>query len=283
MYKQLFEKIRTGKWIIECGQYMKIAVITVAGRSSRFNEGILEENKKLKAVYYESNEKDTLLYHLLVKCSYADKIILVGGYKIDDLRCYCHSLENEIKNKIVIVYNHRFIDLGSGYSLYLGLEEAFKSNPTEILFVEGDLDIDNESFKKVVDAEKTVLTYTYEPIYANKAVVLYKNDKDQYRYAFNSSHGLLTIGSPFSCILNSGQTWKFTEIDKLQNANKQFFETAKEETNLLIIQDYLDSGVDVDIIPLNRWTNCNTRDDFKKIFSYWEEENEDFDRAPCHS
>lgn len=251
---------------------MKIAIITVAGRSSRFNEGIPEENKKLKAVYHEGSVKNTLLYHLLMKCSYADKIILVGGYKVDELKSYWLSLEDEIKNKIEIVYNPRFIDLGSGYSLYLGLEEAFKSNPTEILFVEGDLDIDNESFKKIVDAEKSVLTYTYEPIYANKAVVLYKDDKDQYRYAFNSSHGLLTINSPFSCILNSGQTWKFTDIDKLQNVNKLFFETAKEETNLRIIQDYLDLGVDVDIIPLNRWTNCNTRNDFKKIISYWEEE-----------
>ncbi len=251
---------------------MKIAIVTIAGISSRFNEGIPEENKKLKAVYHEGNEKNTLLYHLLMKCSYADKIILVGGYKVDNLKNYWLSLEDELKDKIEIVYNPHFEDLGSGYSLYLGLEEAFKSKPTEVLFVEGDLDIDNESFQKVVKAEKSVLTYTYEPIYANKSVVLYKDDKNQYRYAFNSSHGLLTINSPFSCILNSGQTWKFTEMDKLQQANKSFFEVGKEDTNLRIIQNYLDSDVDVDIIPLNRWTNCNTRNDYKKILSYWEEE-----------
>lgn len=251
---------------------MRIVIITIAGISSRFNEGIPEENKKLKAVYHEGNEKETLLYHLLMKCSYAAKIILVGGYKVEDLKDYWLNLEDEIRDKIEIVYNPHFEDLGSGYSLYLGLEEAFKSNPTEILFVEGDLDIDNESFQKVVDAEKSVLTYTYGPIYANKAVVLYKDDQGQYRYAFNSSHGLLTIDSPFSCILNSGQTWKFTEIGKLQKANKQFFETTKADTNLRIIQNYLDSGVDVDVIPLKCWTNCNTRIDFKKIVSYWEDE-----------
>ena len=89
---------------------------------------------------------------------------------------------------------------------------------------------------------------------------------------FNSSHGLLTIDSPFSCILNSGQTWKFTQVNKLKAANDLFFENAKEDTNLRIIQNYLDAGVEVDLVALNRWTNCNTRDDYRKIVSYWEEE-----------
>lgn len=251
---------------------MKIAIITIAGMSSRFNEGIPEEDKKLKAIYHEGDRRQTLLYHLLVKCSYMDKIILVGGYKLADLEYYCHSLDEGLRNKIEIVYNPHFEDLGSGYSLYLGIEEALKNNPTEALFVEGDLDIDNESFRRVAKAGKTVLTYTYEPIFANKAVVLYKDDKEQYRYAFNSSHGLLTLSSPFSCILNSGQMWKFTEMDKLKRANEQFFETAKADTNLRIIQNYLDSDVKADIIPLDRWTNCNTRADYRKIVSYWEEE-----------
>ncbi len=251
---------------------MKIAIITIAGISSRFNDGIPEENKKLKAVYHEGNDKETLLYHLLLKCAYADKIILVSGYKAEDLKSYRLSLEDELRDKTEIVYNSNFEDLGSGYSLYLGLEEAFKNNPTEILFVEGDLDIDEMSFQRVVEAERSVLTYTFEPIYADKAVVLYKDDKDRYRYAFNSSHGLLEIDSPFSCILNSGQTWKFTDIEKLKQANKDFFEKEKSDTNLRIIQNYLDSGVEAEIIPLNRWTNCNTRNDYKKILSYWEKE-----------
>lgn len=251
---------------------MKIAIITIAGISSRFNEGFAEEDKKLKAVFHEGNDKETLLYHLLMKCFYSDKIILVGGYKVDDLKDYLLALDNELRYKIELVYNSHFKDLGSGYSLYLGLAEAFKSNPKEILFVEGDLDIDNESFARVVEADKSVLTFTCEPIYANKAVVLYKDDKDKYRYAFNSSHGLLTIDSPFSCILNSGQTWKFMDIEKLKLANKRFYENAKTDTNLRIIQNYLDLGVEVELLPLNRWTNCNTRDDYRKIISYWEEE-----------
>ena len=251
---------------------MKIAIITIAGISSRFNEGIDDNNKVLKCLYTEGGKEETLLYHLMKKCSYADHIILVGGYKFEDL---CSFYKNELIQEfpsVTLVLNEFYSNFGSGYSLYLGIQAAIKHNPSEILFVEGDLDIDNESFDRVVDDDKSVLTYTYEPIYANKAVVLYKDDKDQYRYAFNSSHGLLTIGSAFSCILNSGQTWKFTEVDKLKIANEKFFEMAKEDTNLRIIQNYLDAGVEVDLVPLDRWTNCNTRDDYRKIVSYWEEE-----------
>ena len=251
---------------------MKVAIITVAGISSRFNEGIEEDKKVLKCLYTEGGKTETLLYRLMKKCAYADHIIVVGGYKFDELNAF---YENEVKEEfpnVTLVFNDHYSDLMSGYSLYLGIQTAIKFNPSEILFVEGDLDIDDVSFLSVVKANKSVLTYTYEPIYANKAVVLYKDDKEKYHYAFNSSHGLLTIDSSFSCILNSGQTWKFTEIEKLKNANEEFLKSAKADTNLRIIQYYLDAGVDVELVPLNRWTNCNTREDYRKILSYWKEE-----------
>ncbi|WP_027216552.1 DUF6564 domain-containing protein [Butyrivibrio fibrisolvens] len=256
---------------------MKVAIITIAGISSRFNKDIPENEKRLKAVYYEGDSKNTLLYHLLLKCDFADKIVLVSGYKADSLGEYITSLSKELRDKIIVVHNDHFEDLSSGYSLYVGVEEAFRHEPDEILFVEGDLDIDDISFDKVISTLGNVLTYTYEPIYANKAVVLYKDDKDHYRYAFNSSHGLLTIDSPFSCILNSGQTWKFTEMDKLKKAADSFCEEAKGDTNLKIIQNYLDQGIEVRIVPLDRWTNCNTREDYRKIVKYWEAENEETD------
>ena len=251
---------------------MKISIITIAGISSRFNEGIEEDKKVLKCLYTEGGKEKTLLYHLMKKCSYADRIILVGGYKFEDLCSFYKSDLVEKFPNVTLVLNEHYSDLGSGYSLYLGIRTAVKYNPSEILFVEGDLDIDSESFDMVVASDKSVLTYTYEPIYANKAVVLYKDDKNQFRYAFNSSHGLLAIDTAFSCILNSGQLWKFTEIEKLKAANDEFFETAKGDTNLRIIQNYLDAGVEIDLVPLKRWTNCNNRDDYRKIVSYWEKE-----------
>lgn len=249
---------------------MRVAIITNAGISSRFNEGVPEEQKKLKAIYTEGNNTDTLLYHQLLKCAYADKIILISGYKADSLYEYCDSLEEELSDKIIIVHNDHYKDLGSGYSLYLGLEESFKHNPAEILFAEGDLDIDDRSFAKVISCHKSVLTYNFEPIFSNKAVVLYQDGQGRYQYAFNTSHGLLSIDSPFSCILNSGQIWKFTDIEALKKANDKFLKEDKADTNLRIIQGYLNQGVDVELVPLLRWTNCNTREDYHKIISYWE-------------
>ena len=253
---------------------MKVAIVTVAGISSRFNEGIPENEKILKAIYTETSYKGTLLYHLLKKCSFADQIVVVGGYKFEDL--YTYYVENlcESFGNVVFIKNEHFADLSSGYSLYLGIKEAVRLKADEVLFIEGDLDIDGESFDKVVRSEKDVLTYNHEPIYADKAVVLYKNDKEHYQYAFNSNHGMLTINVPFSCMLNSGQLWKFKDIDALSVANEKFYDENKAGTNLVIIQNYIDRrGSDrFDLIGLKRWTNCNTRQDYRKIVSYWEDE-----------
>ena len=51
---------------------MKVALITVAGISSRFNEGIPEERKVLKAIYSERDGAPTLLSHLVGQCAYAE-------------------------------------------------------------------------------------------------------------------------------------------------------------------------------------------------------------------
>ncbi len=252
----------------------KMAIITVAGISSRFNEGVPENQKVLKCLYNNGDDKDTLLYHLMKKVCYCDRIIVVGGYKYHDLENYYYQFLSKEFPNVVMVENQHYTDLASGYSLYLGIQAAINYNPSEILFVEGDLDIDNESFKKVVEEPATVLTYNYEPIYANKAVVLYKTEHKGYRYAFNSSHGMLTIDDPFSCIFNSGQTWKFTDIKALRMAN-EFFESAdKSGTNLAIIQKYIDliDGDSIKLIPLKRWTNCNTRSDYIDILNYWRNE-----------
>ena len=226
---------------------MKITVITVAGISSRFNKDFHEDEKILKCLYYDENPKDTLIYRMIQKTS-------------------------DLKEKINLVYNDHFDDLSSGYSLYLGIREALTkfSDIEEILFVEGDLDVDMESFQKVIDSPNNVITINHEAIYSNKAVVLYQNGEDKYVYAFNSDHGLLSIDEPFKAIFNSGQIWKFNDMDILKIANDNFKEYLITDTNLGIIQKYFDMTDDsIDVIPFNHWVNCNTREDYQIIKKYW--------------
>ena len=259
---------------------MKIAIITVAGISSRFNKDIPEENKILKCLYYEENPKETLLYQMLRKLDSYDKTIVVGGYKYSDLEGYVsNSLPKDMLEKILLVDNPHYDDLSSGYSLYLGIKKALDvfEDIEEILFVEGDLDIDLESFLNVVNSKRNVLTFNYEPIYSNKAVVLYQNELDEYHYLFNSDHGMLSIGESFKAIFNSGQTWKFNDMKLLEIANDNFRENLIEDTNLAIIQKYFDllkSSEDVELIGLKHWVNCNTRNDYKIIKNYWRENYE---------
>ena len=252
---------------------MKVAVITVAGVSSRFNTGIEEEKKCLKAIYTEGDVQDTLLFHLLKKCGFADRIIVVGGYKFEDLKQYiAEQVSEKEKEKIRLLYNECYAGLTSGYSLYLGLEEAFRSSePDEIVFVEGDLDIDDDSFAEAVNAAGNVLTYQCRTIRASRDVLLYQDGNGAYKYLFSSAHGLLQIQEPFSGIYNSGQLWKFADMEKLKMANRAFYEKDKSETNLLIIQEYIDRIPQEEIRTacLRQWTNCNTREDYKKIRERW--------------
>jgi len=254
---------------------VKTAIITVAGISSRFNQGIAPEDHVLKAIFSEGENRQTLLAHLLGHCAFADRIIVVGGYRFSDLERYVEAaLSQEVRDRITLIRNPHFEDLASGYSLYLGLEEALREEPEEVLFVEGDLDIDRASFQAVVEAGTSVLTCSNEPICASKAVVLYRDSCGRYRYAFNSNHGLLKIDEAFSVILNSGQLWKFRRMDALRRATWRFPESDPNGTNLKIIQDYLDQipQEEVQILRLRRWTNCNTRQDYRRIRSAWEEE-----------
>ncbi len=256
----------------------RVAIITVAGISSRFNKDVDDEHKVLKCIYTEADEKSTLLYQMIEKLSYADEIVVVGGYRYDDLSEYIKmSIPTDVRQRIRMVYNEHFKDLSSGYSLYLGIKEAIEGegNISDILFVEGDLDIDRESLEGVIASDSSVLTYSYEPIKADKAVVLFVDGDGRYNYAFNSAHGLLSINTPFSAIYNSGQTWKFTDMDSLKTANEKFVSEYRDGTNLVIIQEYLNriSADSVEVFPLNRWTNCNTRDDYRVIKERWDDEN----------
>ena len=249
-------------------------IITVAGTSSRFNKNF--DKKYLKAIYFEENIFETLLYKLLEKFKTADSIIVVGGYKYDELKNYINeNICATLRKKIVLVYNEFFQEYSSGYSLYVGLNQAFNYGATTIIFAEGDLDFDSKSVEKIISSNKNVLTYTNCPIYSEKSVVFYQNALNKYRYAFNRDHGLLKIEEPFKCIFNSGQIWKFNDVEKLKFANEKFYEEARDDTNLGIIQRYFDTIPvdDVELILIAHWLNCNTRDDYKLAKKFWRSDN----------
>lgn len=255
---------------------MTSIVITVAGESNRFNEGHSE--KRLKAIFYEHNPKETILYQLLDKVRGFDQICIVGGYSFTELNQYINSyVEESLRNKIEIVYNEDYQTKGSGYSLYLGLKEVLKQKRVEeVLFVEGDLDVDYESFSKVISAKKNVFTYNNEVICSNKAVVAYTDVNDGLHYIYSIEHGCLKISIPFKQIFNSGQCWKFINIECLKQAMHYFAETCLEGTNLVLIQNYFDrvSFNNRQAIGFKRWMNCNTREDYVKAREGWRKENE---------
>ena len=257
---------------------MKIAIITVAGVSSRFNQGVAEDNVILKAIYYDGRQEDTLLYHMVSRFSFVDRIIVVGGFQFDRLSQYVERfLPDAIKRKITLVYNDHFEDYSSGYSLHLGVSEAFKTDPSEIediFFAEGDLDVDDEAVSKIAQSEKTVLTYNNELIQSNKAVVLYLDEERKYKYAFNTQHGPLMISGPFYSIYNSGQIWKFHDAFRLSKANDLFCkDDLQNETTLCIVRHYLSDldETEIELIGFDKWCNCNTRDDYMTIRKGWEE------------
>ena len=244
---------------------MCVAIITMAGGSSRFNEG--QEKKALKGIYFEESPRETLLYSILRKCSGCKKVVLVGGYQYENLNEYVDTYRNEFPFEIEMVYNSLYERYGSGYSLWKGLERCFSHREfSDIIFIEGDLYFDSESFEQIKKSELSCITYNYQPILSNKAVIAYMDKMERIRYAFNVTHGLLQIAEPFSMIINSGQIWKFADQDRVGQLLSEMKEEEWQGTNLVFIEKYFEgiSKEKIGFFGLKEWENCNTREDYRK-------------------
>ena len=256
---------------------MRTAIITVAGVSSRFNHGFSDQ--VLKSIYYEEDEKKALLYHQCQQCQEMDKIIIVGGYQYSHLLQYIeHVIPGRIRGNIVTVYNQNYGKYASGYSLFLGLQEAlskYREGVSEILFMEGDLAFDMDSLNDLLAIEHNVLASTWELIDARKSVVVYEDVHGRYKYAFNEVHGMLHIHEPFYRIWNSAQVWKLTDMKCLEDACDFFLRKAIDGTSLKIIQNYFDriEKEKISVIPFRFWVNCNTRQDWSYLnkCNFWDE------------
>ena len=137
-----------------------------------------------------------------------------------------------------MVRNPFYKKYGSGYSLICGIEAAMKYNFDEMMFVEGDLFVDSNSFLKVANSAYNVITCNNNPILAKKAVVLYFDINEKIHYIYDTTHKTLIISEPFISIYNSGQIWKMTN----NIAIRQIFESMELDdwkgTNLVFIEKY---------------------------------------------
>lgn len=245
---------------------MKVLIVTVAGISSRFNRDT--SRNVLKCLYYEDSPTHSLLYQIVCKALDFERVILVGGYLYDELVMYAEKYLSNLGPQIELVYNAHYKDYGSGYSLIKGVERV-PEVADEIIFVEGDLYFDNESFSLVKKSLYDVITVNHEFITSEKAVALYVDEIDKVHYIYDTNHSLLSIPSPIKAIYNSGQIWKFTSLSKLNSVISLLSPKQIQGTNLEIIQAYFDNipVSDLNFIALNTWFNCNTVADYQKVNS----------------
>ncbi len=66
-------------------------------------------------------------------------------------------------------------------------------------------------------------------------------------------------------IYNSGQVWKFKDMAKLKKIIDGMDENGWKDTNLIFINGYFTTQAydDIELIPLNKWFNCNTVTDYR--------------------
>lgn len=245
---------------------MKTLIVTVAGTATRFNSDTDEPT--LKCLYNIGGAKNTLLYQILDKARDFDELIIVGGYLYGKLEAFVNSELSEFKDRIKLVFNPEYSTYGSGYSLILGIRN---SNPKtdEVVFVEGDLYFNNEDFDLVKRSRKNVFTVNHELITAKKAVVVYENDSHFLRYLYDTAHSYLQIREPFLSVFNSGQVWKFMDIEKLFRVVNGLSPEQTKGTNLEIIQGYFgDLKPDqYEMAVFSTWHNCNTVKDYETVYS----------------
>lgn len=243
---------------------MKSLIITVAGMSSRFNKDTKED--VLKCLYYEDTPANSLLSLQVHKCyDLVDEIIVVGGYKYEDLEQFIRNEMKDVNSKMKLVYNDHYHDYGSGYSLLKGIE-VVSEVADEIIFIEGDLFFDSESIESLILSRKDAISINNEPILSNKAVALYMDANNYPHYIYDTSHSYLEIHEPFTAIYNSGQMWKFMNPARVKEICQFLTPEQEQGTNLEIIQKYFGAykSTQLDIIRISLWFNCNTVADYRE-------------------
>lgn len=246
-------------------QNMKALIVTVAGMARRFSESVGKDT--LKCLYYRNSPEESLLCQMLNRKPEFDKYIIVGGFLFDELSDFIGENLKKFSDKIILVKNERFADYGSCYSLYLGIKKAEGLFCEQIVFAEGDLFVDEETFQKVYEAKSDVVTSNGEEIRADRAVVFYYDTMSGIHYIYDTGHETLRIEEPFTAVYNSGQVWKFKNKKLLLEIAEGLSKEELMGTNLVIIQKYFSTPEQEQFqqFRFKTWINCNTLADFERM------------------
>ena len=250
---------------------MRVLLLTVAGLSSRFSESV--GYSCLKCIYHRQSVRESLLYRMLDRHELFDRIVIVGGFRFHELEEFVNREFAGIMYKLLLVENGHFADYGSGYSFQAGVraleQDMGGAVCDELVFAEGDLFVDDESFRAVCMSDKSVMTYTAKPIYADKSVAFYLDMNGRPHYIYDTAHGSLRIDEPFKAVFNSGQVWKFSRPEVLRGILDGLGEEELQGTNLVPVNAYfqsIESG-EVLLLGFRKWVNCNTVQDFNEMIN----------------
>lgn len=252
-------------------------IITVAGMATRFRKSVGHDC--LKCLYFEHDFAESILSRLILAVQEEfDRIIVVGGYRYQQLQAAIALYFKGIQDKICLIQNIHYEDFGSGYSLLLGIHEACLWNVSEIVFAEGDLYVRPEAFQTMCSMDGNIICTNGKTIKASESVAFYLDKNNRIHYIYDTEHGTLEIKEPFREIHNSGQIWKFVDTLRLYKICEQLTEAEKRGTNLVIIQKYFNTAAqgDYQIFHFNDWLNCNTVEDYHRIAELERQQDEKY-------
>jgi CTP:molybdopterin cytidylyltransferase MocA len=244
-------------------------VVTSAGVSSRFSRSLGRE--AVKCLYSEGGPQDTILHRQLAAANEIGlgPIVVVGGYRFGEVEDFCGRHLAWVPG-LELVENARFATTGTLYSLHLGLAAVLGHDVDAVIFAEGDLLFDLDSFRAVATSSKSVVSACAEPITAERSVALYFTPAGHVRYVYDPDHRQLVIPEPFLSIHNSGQVWKFHDLDLLRALSGAVGRDRFDETNLGFIQEYFRTVApdDVELVMFKQWFNCNTITDYRDAMAH---------------
>ena len=244
-------------------------IIAAAGMSTRFSRSLGREVYKI--LYHEGPETDCLLGWQLALARGAgfDRVLIVGGHAYPDLRDFvrCHAGGGP---PVTTVFNEHYRDRGTCWSFVCGVNALPPGDADEIVFMEGDLMVDAASLAAVAAARRDVVTAAREPIRADKSVAFYQTMDGGLRYIYDPAHRELRVAGPFKLLGNSGQVWKFRDLDRLRWTVAALGPASHDDTNLAPIMAYFNAGPPdgIEFITFRDWFNCNTVEDYRQVQAY---------------